>query len=643
MAFTELHQLLRRSFFATLAVVSTFSSAHAQGGDDPDDLKKLTLEELMNIQITTVSRRPEDLSEAASAVQVITRDAIRRSGATSVPEALRLAQNLQVAQLNSSQWIISARGFNAAFSNKLLVMIDGRTVYSPLFAGVFWDVQHVLLEDIDRIEVISGPGGTTWGANAVNGVINIITRKASETEGLYLSGGVGNMLRRQYQARYAGKIGSGLSYRVYAMATERDHTYTGENPTEDSWYHRQTGLSLDWRPSEVDEFLVHSNFYVGAHNNVPDAMPDVPESSTFDGQNILGRWTRTFSDRSRLMVQGYFDRTWRRDVPSTLSDQVNTLDLDIDHSFALGEQHNIVWGLGYRFMRNQTISRTEFIGILPNVRDMPRLSMFIQDEFAVPGTPLALIVGTKLQHNVYTGFEYQPSARLAWKGANHTLWSAVSRAVRTPSRIDVDYFLPVQPQPPELPSVAGGPNFDSERVLAYELGYRFQAFKRLSASISAFHNRYNHLYSVEALPGTLTFQIQNGTRGVSQGVEFAARTQIGDKWTLRGGYTYFHKELENKPGHVYDFSDLGHDAKDRFLIHSSLDLPAGLQFDFSFRYIGALPTLDIPDYSTFDARLAWVGNWLEVSVIGQNLWEERHREYLATLPRNIYASVTCRF
>ncbi len=639
----ELCQFLRRTFLAAVVVASTLSTGWSQAGDDPDDLKKLSLEELMNVQITTVSRRPESLSESASAVQVITREAILRSGATSIPEALRLASNLQVAQLNSSHWIISARGFNAAFSNKLLVMIDGRTVYSPLFAGVFWDVQHVMLEDVDRIEVISGPGGTAWGANAVNGVINIITRSASETTGLYASVGLGDFLQEQYQLRYGGDIGSDLSYRVYAMSMKRRHTYGAEQPTEDAWYIGQTGVNVEWRPSEADQLTVQANMYMGSHDNVPESMADVADQSTVDGQNLSARWTRTFSDRSRLMIQGYFDRTWRRDIPTTLSDQVTTLDMDMDHSFEAGKHHHIVWGVAYRFTRNYTYNRTDFIGILPNLRDMPRISTFIQDEISIPRTQLALIIGTKLQHNVYSGFEYAPSARLAWKGKNQTLWGGVSRAIRTPSRIDVDYFLPVQPQPPELPSVAGGPDFGSERVHAYELGYRFEAFQRLSASISTFYNNYNHLYSVEALPGTLTFQTQNGTLGTSQGVELALRTQIGNKWRLRGGYTYFHKELENKPGHVYDFSDLGHDARDRFLVHSSLDLPAGVQFDFTFRYIGALPTLDIPDYLTFDARLAWVKDWLEVSMVGRNLWEDRHREYVAWLPRNIYASVTCRF
>ncbi len=623
-------------YCALVAIILTSYGAWGQQGESSEDLKKMTLEELMNIEITSVSRRPEKLGEAASALQVITSDAIRRSGATSIPEALRLAPNLQVGQVNSSQWIISARGFNAPFSNKLLVMIDGRTVYSPLFAGVFWDVQNVLLEDIDRIEVISGPGSTAWGANAVNGVINIITKDASETQGFYASAGLGTYLRRRFEARYGGKIGDDLSYRIYAMSIRRDHTFAEEQASNDDWYIGQSGFSVEWQPSPADALTVHGNVYMGTHNNIPSA-------SSVDGQNILGRWSHDFNERSQLVVQGYFDRTWRRDIPSTLSDEVETMDVDINHNFAHGRHHNFVWGVGYRHIRNSTYNRTLFVGIIPNTRDMPLYSAFIQDEISLFNSPLKLIVGTKLQHNIFSGLELQPSGRLAWVENGRVLWGAVSRAIRAPSRIDVDYRLPVEPLPPELPSVAGGPNFDSEKVVAWEMGYRLQARQRFSANVSVFYNKYDDLYSVDSLAGTYTYQIQNGTRGTSHGIEVSGYGQIGERWRLRGGYTYFDKDLSNKPGHIYDFANLGLDARNRFFLHSALDLPANFQFDFTFRYIDPIPQLGTPDYMTFDARLAWVKNWLEVAVIGQNLWEDRHRELIARVPRNIYVSATCRF
>jgi iron complex outermembrane receptor protein len=610
-------------------------NAEAQIGD-PEDLKQLSLEELMDLNVTSVSRRPERLTEAASAIQVITNEEIRRSGARTIPEALRLAPNLQVAQLNASQWIISARGFNAVFANKLLVMIDGRTVYSPLFAGVFWDVQNVLLEDVERIEVISGPGGIAWGANAVNGVINIITRNASDAQGGYVSGSLDRFGRHQVGLRYGGQLGDDFYYRFYALSFARNHTYLEEADNNDAWYFGQSGLSLEWRPSETDHVLVHGKFYMGTHDNVPAA-------SKVDGQNIMARWTGNFSEKSTMVVQAYYDRTWRKDTPSTISDQVSTFDLDVDHSLRLSNHVSMLWGLGYRFIRNDTYNATSFYGMVPKSRDMPLYSTFVQGEVSMADDHLRLIVGSKLQHNVFSDFEFQPSVRLAWIKDTYTLWGAVSRAVRAPSRIDVDNRIPVDPLPPELPSVAGGPNFDSEKVVAYELGYRYQPVSQASLSISTFYNEYDDLYSVEPLPGTLTYQIQNGTKGTSRGVEVFGRFAVSDWWRLRAGYTYFEKDLENKPGHFYDYSDLGYDAENRVMLHSMADLPANLQFDLTFRYIDPLPKVDVPDYFTMDARLAWVNKRWELAVVGQNLWEDRHREYVAWIPRTFYGIITCRF
>jgi iron complex outermembrane receptor protein len=602
-----------------------------------EDLKKLTFEELMNIEVTSVSKKTEKLTEVASAIQVITNDDIRRSGATNIPEALRLAANLQVAQLNSSSWIISARGFNAAFSNKLLVMIDGRTVYSPLFAGVFWDVQGVLLEDIDRIEVISGPGGTLWGANAVNGVINIITKKSSDTQGLYVSAAAGSMLRADGSIRYGGSIGPDIQYRVFARHSDRANTFLPDgNEHSDQWRFSQTGFALDWTASEADVIMLQGNFYGGTHETLP-------EDSKVDGQNILTRWSHLFQGGSRLTVQGYYDRTWRRDIPSTITDQLETYDLDFNHTFQIGNIHHFVWGGGYRFMHNVTQHSTDFVALLPPVRDMKLLNGFIQDEISVFSDRIKLVLGTKVQHHYFSDFEIQPSARLVWLNPKYTLWGAVSRAIRAPSRIDVDYFIPAFPVPPTSPSVAGGPNFVSEKVTAWELGFRFNPSVNLSLTLSTFYNIYNDLYSVEPLPNTLTYQIQNGTQGDSRGVEFRARYAVNQWWRILGGYTYFYKKLENKPGHMYDFRDLGNDAENQLLVHSILDLPLNFQLDITARYIDTLPKPYIADYFTYDARIAWVHKQLEVSVVGQNLWEARHREFLTQIPRSFYGKITGRF
>lgn len=592
------------------------------------------MEELMNLEVTSVSRQPEKLTEVASAIQVITQEDIRRSGATSLPEALRLATNLQVAQLNSYASIISARGFNALYANKLLVMIDGRTVYSPLFAGVFWDAQSVVLEDVERIEVISGPGGTMWGANAVNGVINIITKSAEQTQGLYASGAVGTYLRKQGTIRYGGTLGSDISYRVYAQHSDRDHTFLPDGTeVADKWSLTQGGFRMDYKASEENKLMFQGNLYGGREQTLPKA-------TTLDGQNVLGRWTRNFSE-SQLVVQAYFDRTWRR-MP-TIGFELKTYDFDIQHRFPLGKRQSILMGAGYRLMEDEVTNYTTSGGILPNYRRMDLFNAFIQDEINVVPNLLQLTLGTKILHNVFTKFELQPSARLAWTpNQQHTLWGAISRAVRTPSRIDVDYFIPTIPVPPDQPHVAGGPNFISEKVVAYELGYRVQPSSKLRLSLATFYNQYDDLYSVEPLPGTQIYQIQNGTEGTSWGAELSGTYQVLKQWRLRGGYTYFDKDLQSKPGRSFDHSILGYDAQSQILVQSILDLPGNFQLDVTSRHIGELAGL-APDYFTFDVRLAWLFRQLEFSVVGQNLWEDRHKEWGTEIPRNIYGRVSCRF
>jgi iron complex outermembrane receptor protein len=637
----------RYKILATVVAVLLLNRSWSQILNDmqsPNDLKKLSVEELMDIEVTSVSKHPEKLTEAASAIQVITHDDIRRSGATTIPEALRLAPNLQVAQLNSHHWIISARGFNNIFANKLLVMIDGRTVYSPLFAGVFWDAQNVLLEDVDRIEIISGPGGTLWGANAVNGVINIITKRAKNSQGLFVSGAAGSALRGLASVRYGSSVGPNLFYRAYAQYSDRDQTVlpNGEDNI-DKWSITQGGFQMEWYPTEVNTLSVQGNFYRGIQETAPEESP-------MDGQNIMGRWTRSFSNRSELIVQAYFDRTWRRDVPGTVYDELETYDLDVQHRFLPGERHDVLWGAGYRIMNDKTINTTQFLGLVPADRRMDLLSTFIQDAITLLPEHLKLTIGTKLQHNDFSGFEIQPSARLAWSIKQHLIWTAVSRAVRAPSRIDVDYHIPTYEVPPQYPSVAGGPNFTSEKVIAYELGSRLQPSSKWSISLAGFYNQYDDLYSVEPLPGTMTYQIQNGVKGYSYGGELSGNYQPIPRWRLRGGYTYFSKKLENKPGNMsapIALANLGSDAKNQFLLQSILDLPAHFQVDMVLRHIDTLPSTqfyeEVPSYYSFDARLAWHFRQLEIAVVGQNIFHELHSEFAGIrIPRNFYGKISWR-
>lgn len=629
------------SFFLVIALFLTFTG-RSQSELSPKEIKKLSVEELMNLEVTLASRSPEKLTEAASAIQVLTAEDIRRSGATNIPDALRLASNLQVAQLSSSVWLISARGFNSIFSNKLLVMIDGRTVYTPLYGGVLWEQQNVLLEDVERIEIISGPGGSLWGANAVNGVINIITKSSKETQGLYGSVAAGSFIQDMAAVRYGNKIGNKIFYKVYAQHFDRKATtLPDKKKNKDAWRLSQAGFRMDWNASEKNAFTVQGDYYDGARKTPGDHSP-------LNGQNILGRWTRTLSERSDLALQVYYDRYYREDVPTVSYDKMNTADIDFQHRFAIKLRQSIVWGLGYRFVKDDAnYTNIASAGILPRHKRLDLFNGFIQDEIQLTSN-LRLTAGTKLTHNVYTEFEWQPTARLAWMKNNSTLWSAISKAVRTPSRFDVEYFLPMTPQPPTTPSVAGGPNFISEKIWAYELGYRFQPNAVSSFSIATFYNEYRDLYSVEALPNTLTYQIQNGSEAEAWGMELSGNYQVRTNWRLRGGYTFFKKDIRAKTGHNFNPEYLGNDARNNIMLQSILDLPFHLQLDATARYLDPLAqtfaTAAVSNYATFDVRLAYVRKGFEFMLAGQNLGEKNHAEFgRFNIPRHVYAKISARF
>jgi len=613
----------------------------AQETLSPAELKKLSVEELMNLEVTLVSRTPQRLAEAASAIQVITQEDIRRSGATSLPEALRLASNMQVAQYHSSAWIISARGFNTIFANKLLVMIDGRTVYTPLFGGVIWELQNLMLEDVDRIEIISGPGGTLWGANAVNGVINIITRSAAATQGAYLSVAGGNFLKHAFEARYGGRLGKDAHYRVYGMHFSRKPTYLPDgNKNKDDWKLSQAGFRIDWNAGLKDSLTFQGDLYGGERNTGAGY-------SDMNGQNFLSRWTHRFSPSSDLSFQAYFDRYFRDDKSSGSSDALYTIDFDLQHSFALGKVHRLVWGASYRFVKDHAIFSTDVVAILPPEKRLDQAEGFLQDEISL-GSRMKLTVGTKVLHNAYTDLEWQPSGRLAYTVDRSTIWAAVSRAVRTPSRYDVDYFLPAYPVPPSEPSVAGGPNFVTEKLLAYEAGYRLQPTGLSNFSVAAFYNVYRDVYSVEALPGTQTYQIQNGSEGETWGAEFSGNYQPASNWRLRGGYTFMQKDLRAKKGRNFDPQYLANDVRHHAVLQSILNLPFNMELDITGRYMSDLPktlaTPGVPAYFNADARLAWVLPHMELSVVGQNLLHRRQAEFSSFLvPRSFYIKLVGRF
>lgn len=639
--------------------------APAKAGNMPtiSELKRLNVEDLMNVEVTSVARHPEKLLEAASAIQVITQEQIRRSGATSIPEALRLADNLQVAQKNSHDWAISARGFNTDLGNKLLVMIDGRTVYTPLYSGVFWDEQDYLLGDIDRIEVISGPGGALWGANAVNGVINIITKSAEDTQGFSAEIGGGSQPHDLVGGRYGGQVGSETHFRVYGKYFDRgDEVLANGNPAMDSWRQGRAGFRADSKVSSQDGLTVQGDFYEG-HEDQQSA--GATETS---GGNILGRWTRILSDESDLSLQSYFDRTHLADpVPPLLAggvqfspagtfyDDLTTYDVDFQHRFQLDVRNRIVWGAGFRSTHDADINAPA-LGFLPAVLDQKLYSVFLQDEIHLR-QDLSFTLGTKLEHNDYTGFEFEPDARLSWSlSSSQNLWAAASRAVRTPSRIDHDLS---QGTPPYLVLLKGGPDFASESVIAYELGYRARLNSTFTSSVSGFYNEYNDVRSTSFTPTTiLPLYFANNLQGDTYGLEFGGNCQVTSAWSLHLGYTLLRERLRVAPGQ-FDLSNGINetaDPKHQFSIRYSLNLPGHVELDSGLRWVDSLLTNNgptagtVPAYFELDTRLAWhASDRLELSLVGQNLLHNHHTEYGFPAPsrveiqRSLYGRLAWRY
>jgi iron complex outermembrane receptor protein len=611
-------------FVALQAAGATAADTSAKAAS-PADLSRMTIEELANIEISSVSKRPEPLSGAAASVYVITREDIRRYGATSIPEILRLAPNLQVARVDSSQYAITARGFNSTTANKLLVLIDGRAVYTPLFSGVFWDVQDTLIEDIERIEVISGPGGTLWGSNAVNGVINIITRNARDTLGGLASIG-GGPKERGGAIRYGARLGRDAMYRLYAKGFGRENTENSRGVSaRDSWGKGQLGFRMDWAKAD-DALMLDGAGYDGSIDQRRF------NDKSIAGAHLLGRWNRTLPNESAVQVQAYYDLT-RRLFPGTFGEVLQTFDMDAQHRFPLGERHEFVWGGGYR-LNHDRVDNEPVLAFLPARRNLHLANVFVQDSIAL-AERLELTLGAKLEYNSYTRFEVQPNARLGWDLRDYgLLWSAISRAVRTPSRIDREFFVPRSA--PFL--IAGGPDFKSETLIAYEFGYRVQPVAQASFSISTFYNVYDDLRSVEPTSGGLPPSVlDNKMEGESYGVEMWGNYLVLDWWRVSAGYNYLNKNLRFKRG-SRDSTGVraaGNDPEQQFSARSVMNLPYNLELDAALRWVDRLPNPNVPSYVALDARLGWtVSKSVELSVAGFNLTDRRHAEFGAAPTRS---------
>ena len=630
---------MRSNRLAPICVAVCLGSASAHGQQlaaSITDLSRLSIDELANLPVTGVTRTLQPVSQSPAAIYVITNDDIRRSGAVTLAEALRLAPNLYVARADAATYGISARGFNhnSATADKLQVMIDGRIVYTPLYSGVFWDEQDVPLADIDRIEVISGPGGALWGSNAVNGVINIVTRSAQDTLGGLVDVSAGTLDQRA-TVQYGSKLSDDGALRVYLKGLNpgRLQTATGSDALG-SWDSLRAGFRTDWSVA-ANAFTLEGDIFRGTVEPPPGAALN----NAFGGGNVLGRWTRTFADQSSLQTQVYY---WRDERRTTTGIRSNTdvYDLDAQYSFDAGPIGSFVVGGGYRLSNDEFLKGPNTVFLSPQDRTLRWANGFIQDQLPLTDA-VTLTLGLKLESNSYTGTEYMPDVRLSWRASSTDfLWAAVSRAARTPSRFDRDLINPG--------IFAGGPDFTSEDVVAYELGYRAQPTTSLSFSISAFYNVYDNLRSVEfSTPAGFPLQVRNGMKGNTFGIEMWGNYALTDWWRLSAGLSTLHKDLRFDPGvrDPFGVRFAGNDPAYQAQLRSSMDLLDSVQLDLFLRAVDDLPAPRVPGYFEADMRIGWrLTPSLELAIVGSNLLQARHTEFVnpsipaQEIPRSVSAT-----
>ncbi len=661
-------------------VASFYLNGNAEGKEQdeqiPINLADLSLEELMDIKVTSVAKKEQKLSQAAAAIHVITQEDIRRSGMNSIPELLRTVPGLQVAKFDSNTWAISARGFNFRFASKLLVLIDGRSIYTPVFSGINWDDHDLPLEDIERIEVIRGPGGTLWGANAVNGVINIITKHTEDTQGGLVSGGAGTEEKGFTTIRYGGKISEDAKYRVYGKYFNRDESVTRTGGSgNDDWHATRGGFRVDWKASEKNSLMFTGDYFEGESNfRVRNQVKSLtaPFAASFnttaevDGAHFLTKWKRQLSANSDLALQVYYNRERRRSrfIPQLLED---TFDIDFQHHFKLNDRNKIFWGLGQRFVYDSLEGNLGF-SFSPKYRLNHRSSLFVQDEITIVPDQVRLTLGSKFEENSYTGFEIQPSARILWTpNENHSIWAAVSRAVRTPSRTEDTGRINVTASAgPVLLTKFGSNDYGSEELLALELGYRGQLRKDFYFDIATFAHVYENLLTqerqspfVETTPApahtVVPFVVDNLGSGEIFGVELFANWKPINWWTLKGGLTFlavdFHLNAASTDTALIQSED--NDPNVQWQLHSHMDLPHQLELDTALYYVDELENLNVPDYTRLDIRLGWhPTDEVELSLVGQNLTDPEHPEFgnsiLSTgtatqVERSVYGKVTWKF
>lgn len=636
--------------FAYVVLASTVSPARAS------DLGDLSLEELMEIEITSVAKKPQPRSRAPAAIFVLTGEDIRRSGARTIPDLLRLVPGVHVARIDANRWAISVRGFSGRFTNKLLVLIDGRSVYTPLFGGVYWESQDTLLEDIERIEVIRGPGGSVWGANAVNGVINIITKNARQTVGGLATGGAGTEENGFAALRYGAELSPGRYVRGYAKLLHRDGG--GGGGDYDAWTTGRVGFRGDFSLAHDSQLSVHGDGYYGelGQRVQPFAPAGSGSPGTIDADTIiaggflLARWDKIVSSTSEFSLQGWLDGRHRKE-PIFRNDRT-TVDLSFEHRLALPLQQDFVYGLSYRVDADE-FDGSPSVDLDPEKRNVQQFSGFFHDEIRLRGDHVRLVVGTKLEHNDFTGFEFQPMAGLVvmpWRG--HTLWGSVARAVRIPSRSENDVFMPLNVRLDAGATVAeihGNTGLSAENLLAYEIGYRCEIDDLAYLDTTLFFHDYDELITIVPAPigsGSgigVPFRFENGNGANVYGLEISGSWQARPWWRLHAAYSLLQANA--------DAAD-GASPKNQASLRSMIDIGDRWEFDAVFRYVDSLTNLGVDSYVGFDLRIAYLlTDQLRLELVGRDLLEDEHREFRdflfnpqsTTVERSVYAQATWRF
>jgi len=643
----------------------------------PGDLTNVSLEDLMNLEVVSVSKTEQKLSRAAAAVFVITQEDIRRSGATNIPDLLRMVPGIDVAQIDANVWAISVRGLNERFANELLVLVDGRSVYSAAFGGVYWETLDVPLEDIERIEVIRGPGGSVWGANAVNGVINIITKKAAETQGVLLDGGGGNIQQAFGTLQYGGKAGESTQYRAYVKYFNNDH-FAGASGQDggDGWHLLRGGFRTDSILTTSDTLMVQGDLYTGLEGDPTLTVPSITSPApvptqlpvNLSGGFIQGVWDHTYSPASSTSLEISYDRYERHD---TLGDERGTLDVNFQHRFTGWRRQNLLWSFEYR--RSDSNSHGTLVSeLVPASLATNLYSASGQDEITLLPNRLILTMGTRIEHNYYTGFNVMPSARVAWTpGQRQTIWAAVSDAVRSPSAKDAgirsdrgSFFEPDGTL--VVLAFLGNPRLDDEALIAYELGYRTAIADRLSLDCAAFYNDYHHQETIEPAapffentpaPPHLVMPItyENLMHGEAHGIEFAANWKVTNRWTLSPGYGFERLHMRVAPtsqdttsAAEAEGSTPAHAAQ----LRSHLDLSHGFAWDSSAYFVDRLVAIGVPSYTRLDTQLSWqFAERASLSLVGQNLLQDHHAEFVddtesartTLIKRSAYAKLSWRF